>query len=422
MAEASSPRTRHRSGLRVQSANGNVGFEPEEAFGRQTLLSLTRLRDPIGILSVYVRADPERRADRRSGWDAGVRNELRALRRRMNLEAPRPRRVAFAEGLDALESALPVLFDRTETGRGWAIFARIADGDVCRLAVPTPFADLVVFGETVFVLPLIDALEAGRPAGIVTVSRSGVRMLDWRFGEAEEVEWLGFDEETAGWREMKGPAAANPALAQQTAPQRDRYERRVDDRRRRRLASAGARLGVLAAKRGWDRVLLAGDARLIQSLWETASGTHELEPILIDRGLEGLPADELAAEVAPELDAANRRRERLLAGRVLDGALGSGLGALGLSEVLGALAEGRVGHLLIELGREYPGASASDVRLVPDGEAAPGFSTSELDHEPDLTARMIARALETGARVTPVDGAAAALLAPAGGVAALLRW
>jgi hypothetical protein len=35
---------------------------------------------------------------------------------------------------------------------------------------------------------------------------------------------------------------------------------------------------------------------------------------------------------------------------------------------------------------------------------------------------MVERALDTGARVTPVDGEAAEALASSGGAAALLRW
>ena len=42
--------------------------------------------------------------------------------------------------------------------------------------------------------------------------------------------------------------------------------------------------------------------------------------------------------------------------------------------------------------------------------------------EPRLTERMVERCLETGARVTPVGGRAAAMLAETGGVAAQLRW
>jgi hypothetical protein len=42
--------------------------------------------------------------------------------------------------------------------------------------------------------------------------------------------------------------------------------------------------------------------------------------------------------------------------------------------------------------------------------------------EPGLTERIVERGLLTGARVRPVAGAAATMLAEAGGIAALLRW
>jgi hypothetical protein len=42
--------------------------------------------------------------------------------------------------------------------------------------------------------------------------------------------------------------------------------------------------------------------------------------------------------------------------------------------------------------------------------------------EPRLTERMVERCLATGASVTPIEGASAALLADTGGVAARLRW
>jgi hypothetical protein len=394
----------------------------EAGLGRDTLRSLARLRDPIGILSIYVGASRERSSRRHSSLLLSVRNELRALRRRVRLERPRRHRVAFARRLVALECELPALFDRTETTRGGAFFALLATGRVHALAVPSPPTDLVVIAETPFLAPLVGALEAVRPAGIATASRSGVRVLEWRLGETDEVERFGFDEGGTGWREMKGPAAANPALLQQTAPQRDRYERRVDDRRQRFLASAGARLGVLAASRGWDRLLLAGDARLIHALFEAASDVHDFDPILVDRVLAGLSSHELADAVAPEFEADTGRRRRLLAGRVLDAALGSGRGALGPSEVLGALTEGRVRHLLIEEGRRFPGGSASDACLVPDGEVALGVPASDIGRQPDLTPLMIGRALETGAHVTLVDGGGRGLLASVGGVAALLRW
>jgi hypothetical protein len=42
--------------------------------------------------------------------------------------------------------------------------------------------------------------------------------------------------------------------------------------------------------------------------------------------------------------------------------------------------------------------------------------------EPRLTERMVERALQTDARVSPIEGAASGLLADSGGTGALLRW
>ena len=54
--------------------------------------------------------------------------------------------------------------------------------------------------------------------------------------------------------------------------------------------------------------------------------------------------------------------------------------------------------------------------------SAPGLAASELVAEPLLGERMIERALETGAEVTPLTDPEAELLADCGGVAAILRW
>jgi hypothetical protein len=103
-----------------------------------------------------------------------------------------------------------------------------------------------------------------------------------------------------------------------------------------------------------------------------------------------------------------------------ESALGRGSAALGLSEVLAALNQGRVAHVAYDPGVRYVGSIDERGALHPEGEApaAPG----SLDHEPRLTERIVERALATGARISPIEGASADALAEAGGIAALLRW
>ena len=94
--------------------------------------------------------------------------------------------------------------------------------------------------------------------------------------------------------------------------------------------------------------------------------------------------------------------------------------ALGLFEVLAALNDARVMHLVYDPEIRYAGAIADDGHLsLPPAQRPLAAGVVE---EPRLTERMVERCLQTGARITPVSGAAAAMLADTGGVAARLRW
>jgi hypothetical protein len=105
-----------------------------------------------------------------------------------------------------------------------------------------------------------------------------------------------------------------------------------------------------------------------------------------------------------------------LSRRVRAAALGAQRGALGLSEVVAALNEGRVEQVIYDSARRYTGGIGPDGSLFADGERL-GLGTEE----PRLLERIVERALDTGARVAPLEGPAARRLADADGIAALLR-
>jgi hypothetical protein len=100
--------------------------------------------------------------------------------------------------------------------------------------------------------------------------------------------------------------------------------------------------------------------------------------------------------------------------------LGPAGAALGLSQVLAALNDARVAHLVYDADLRFQGVVGEDGHLAAPPEQRP-MAGRTLD-EPRLTERMVERCLETGARITPVKGEAARMLAVAGGVAAVLRW
>ena len=388
---------------------------------RSSLLDLVRTRDAQGVLSVYVGMDPAQEASGRPAWSIEVRNELRALVDHARAEGPHARWALLEQRIEGIETDLEALVDASEFGRGRALFAPVGGDEIVRVASELPFETRVVLDEAPYVLPLVAALDRGRPTGVVLVSAAGVSTLELRLGMLQELGSAEFEEETEDWPELKGPAAANPVRGQQVVSQRDRFQRRVDDERARFLATAAKEIAATAAERSWDRVVVAGDPALTEHV-VPALGAGGRDVIRVGRLLETPPRAQLAAALQPELDEAERRRGLALVERARDAALAGGNGALGVGDTLTALAEGRVAHLLLAAGTDLRGTRSPDGRLLPTGVVPPGADASELSPEPLLAERMIEQALATDAAVTTVEGAAAGALAGSDGVAAILRW
>jgi hypothetical protein len=387
----------------------------------QTLVEIACLRDPTGVLSIYVDADPQRTPGDQPGWAVAVRTQLRAVERNVRTEGPRDRWLAFAARLAELEAELSRLLDPRGPGRGRALFVAVSQGEVRRISVQAPFPDRVVLADSAYTRPLVAAFCQGRPAGVALVSRAGIDVLEWRFGDLEELAHFSFSADTSGWREMKGPAPANPALAQQSAPQQDRYKRRLDERYAAFARSAGKRLARLATARDWQQIVLFGDPRLLGRLQSQGLDSDGHALLLRQQQIEQLGRNALERTVARELAQHRRQRDLMLAEQVRAEALAGGAVALGLDETARALDEARVSHLLFDTQRDYPGARAPDGRVVATGTIA-GVPAVALQHESDLAELMIERALATSAKVTALEGRAARVLDGCGGVAASLRW
>ena len=385
------------------------------------VLEISRLRDEHGVLTVYVDADPREQAAERPGWVVAAENGLNEIREQVKAEGDRARWTAVFHRLDELEPELVSLLDPRRPGRGRALFATVAGSEVHTVVLHMPLTNRVALDDVAHLTPLVTALDRGRPAGLLTVSLSEVRALEQRLGLVGVVTTISLEPDTSEWRQMKGPAAANPAMAQHAAPQHDRFERRLDEHRLRALESAVGALGELATRRGWDRIVIAGDKRLADRLVESFA-RDGVDVTLVDRTLHPLTPAEVGESLAAELEKANARREAALVARARDAALSGNAGALGLADTLTALNEGRVGRLLFDGQREYEGARTPDGFLVPQGVVPPGFEPDELVPEPALTGHMVERALAIDARVTPLSAEGAGALADHEGIAALLRW
>jgi hypothetical protein len=389
---------------------------------RAALEQLVTLRDPEGVLSVYVDVDAEReRRHRPREGEVVLRLRLVGLREAVRAEGPRSRARLLDERLDELSGLLADAADPALAGGGRALFVTLSDGRVREVVARRSMGDEVVLEDTAYLMPMLVAIADEEPAGVVAVSKDGVRALEVRGDEAEEVLREDYGIPAEDWRPMVGPATTAPGHQAESESQRDLFARRLEEHRRQRIAEIGAAVWQEAGRRGWRRLLAAGAPALVAPL-EAARPHDGPELVRSGRLLAATLTPQEVRRVAEEpLAAARSRADRALAERVRDAALSAaGLAAVGMGDVLTALAEGRVQHLLIDPRRRPSGARAPDGRLAVAGEVPPGAGATT--PEPHLAERMLERALATGARVTAIAGPAAEPLEAHDGVAAALRW
>lgn len=359
--------------------------ESDETVPADWLAPILELEDPVGILSVYVDADPALAAGDPPAWHAHVRAGVSELAKEARLEWPRADRMAFEARLAELEPELASFLGRRGASRGRAFFAGIGRGDVEQLELHAVLPSIVAFGRQAVVLPLVAVEQCGRPAGVAQLSWARIVLLEWQFGVVRDVGTIDLEPGTDGNDDRP---ATNPAV-RQPFPERDQFETRVGSRVLARTREAGTDLGRRAAERGWDVVVLDGDARLVDAIAASlgSSGPDVLES---PQPLSGTSR----AETADRVGAALRDRRHAQENRLVDQLGASAAATRDVTVVERALAEGRVDHLLLKR----------------PAESSP-FAIGE---------SLFRRAMETRAQVTMLDASSAAL--GPDGVAALLRW
>jgi hypothetical protein len=252
---------------------------------------------------------------------------------------------------------------------------------------------------------------------VVLASRTEARLLEWRFGELTPIREMqaGMSEPS---HERSGPVGSRPAsrYGTPTGEQRNARERDQATRFIERVAVAASRL---AHHKRWERIMVSGGEQQTDSLVRALPSELRATALRDHRVLVGLDLAALEDIVTDRIRASHAEFEQRLIGKLREQAHGAGAAALGPSEVVGALNQARVAHLIYDPFIRYRGSVGGDGSLYARDEGLlPGVSTAD----PRLTERIVGRALETGARVTPVEGAATNGLAEALGIAAVLRW
>ncbi|WIM92875.1 VLRF1 family aeRF1-type release factor [Actinoplanes oblitus] len=344
----------------------------------EDLHDLACLHDPTGVLSVYVTVGPHGETAVPAPWQVGVPHLLAELGRR----AP----ATLRHRLDLLEPELKTLLDITTVGRGRALFATVDGGDIRLMRVQSALTDTVRFGESAYLGPLAAAYSQASPAGIVAVSGHGVRVVDYRLGQAEQVG-------AADYRPGTPPRASN----RRGGAQRDRQDRRWTVHLERFLTASGSGLARLGARPDWEHLLVTGDTDLVAAFVARLPHLPHTEVLTAHHVVAaGLPVPRIAALVATELRVAREDTHVRLAVTARDTAHAGGAATAGPGDTARAAAQGRIRRLLL------------------DGSARHGTGT-------DLAELLIERTYRAGGAVTLVGGTAAQSLAGCGGVAALLH-
>jgi release factor family 10 len=363
-------------------------------------------RPAVAVISVYLELRPE---DRGEAWRIELEHGLAGAVKR---EAARhhEHKSAVEQTARRIQASLETQAAQRE-GRTHIGFVEVASKPAreewFELQLPLEASAVFVNNRPV-VLPLLTLIDDGAPRGVAVVSSERVRLFVWAYGQLSEIAETELEITSLDWRERKAQRPGDPARVHGAkAAGRDQYGQRLEANRERFLREAGELAVSELGKRDVDELLVFGDPAHVRELGDGV-GSRATVRAVGDRNLIAAPHAEIEAQTTTAIEGLNRERELELVSRVVDEAKGGTRGALGAQETSQALAEGRVEHLLLDPERDY-----GDTEIVGlDGE----------DEDVPVPDRLVAAALATSARVTPVEGEAAERLAPTDGLAALLRY
>jgi peptide subunit release factor 1 (eRF1) len=374
------------------------------------LRRLASWRPAGGVVSVYAAVEP---GDRRGAWRAALSERLKELvgSRR---EAAERSRAALRATVDRIAARFP---EHPPEELAQIGFVEVAESDSKEiwysLQMPLRRTE-VIHAPRPHLRPLVELIDDGSRIGVAAASGDRVRVWEWELGlVSDRSDWEIVT--TGDWRERK---AQRPRDLSRTGGAkgagREQHDQRLEAHRERFLHEAGRRAAEQASERGWRELVLFGENEHLRRLVE-GLGPREARRV-VGKNVVHEDRHRIAERVAELLPELNRARELKLVETVKESAYaGKARGSLGPQETLEALREGRVEHLLFDAERDYGGQD------IEEGLAYEGSGELGADEVP-VTELMIERALETGARVTPIEGEAAAALDEHGGVAALLRY
>lgn len=363
------------------------------------------------VLSVFCRTDPRDPANlsETPGWLVALRNGLRdaAATVEGDHEATEAIRRLSKEAEDRLTQA-----SAHDRGRSVALFLS-ADGtiDIFHTFQIPLRDDFVVFEGGAVIWPAVDLLDRGQRTGLILLSQDQIRLLEWEDGVTKDLESSVYNLELGDWRQYRGPGGSG--RTQHSASHIESYEDRVHAWRTRFIKDAAKAIAESTKDLDLERLVVGTDRDLGKEFMEA------LPQELQDRVVCVVPINLIEAtapDVADHFDEHMRQSWRDQVNGFADHALeriqAGDRGAGGLDQVLAALIEGRVEHVIMDPFYEFDDSELSDgVReaITDAGEETAREAAVEL-------------ALRTSAKVSSASVEEVPALAKADGVLALLRY
>jgi len=365
------------------------------------------------VLSVFCRTDPRDPANSSEtpGWAIALKNGL-------------AHECGFHEGNHGKEQAVRKICaeaerritsaSAAERGRSVALFLS-ADGEIdsfTTFQIPVRQHYVTVDSGPV-VWPMLDVIDRGQRTGLVLLSHDRIRLLEWWDGRVKDLEESTFDLELGDWHEYRGPARPQGTAGGGGVANVSAYDDRVGEWRARFVKAAARAIAESANELGFERLVAAAEGEL-------GAGFNEALPAemrsrlatTVHLNLIDVSAAEAGAALDPHLRQAWRDGVSGDGARALENARAGGRGAAGPDQVLLALREGRVEHLILD-----PYLETDEETLSADTREAIRDAG-----EPSLQEALVEFALRSGARVSSASVDEVPALTEADGVLAQLRY
>ena len=365
------------------------------------------------VLSIFCRTDPRDPANSSEtpGWQIALKNGIKDSIEHAEQFGQRPEEV---EKLGKQAESRITGLSASDRGRSLALFVS-TDGSLDHLhtfQIPVR-DDLVRLDTGAVVWPMVDVLDRGQRTGLLLMSHDRIRLLEWQDGHAEDLEYSVFDLELGDWKEYRGPAPAHPARAKQSAHTAESYSDRVEAWRSRFAKAAAAAIADSASDLGLERLVIAADGDLGKDFEDALpQPTRDLVVADVQLNLIDLTAAEAASHLDPILRDAWQEKVNRLAEDAVERSAAGGKGAIGTDQVLLALAEGRVEHLLLDPYLEIDGRDLSEGARQAVSDAG----------EASFREAAVEMAIRTHAKVSSASVDEVPLLGEHGGIVASLRY